>query len=121
MAHWKREFRLDEFGQGCAHPQLEGLVKRDRDGQQFLDIFSPEWGPNFIQWTEFVPAMETIPIDPVEFLKRVFDQIEDGRTKHKNNLKVLAKYEWLATEHYEHAVALGVNSTRPAQTAGSAQ
>ncbi|HKN26824.1 MAG TPA: hypothetical protein VJY34_02640 [Roseiarcus sp.] len=115
MGHWKHEFRIDGYGQGPPHPQLEGLVKRDRDGQEILDFFNPEWGPNFLQWTEFVPATETIPIDPIEFLKKASERIEDGRAKHSGNLKVLAKYQWLATELNERVAALHLNYSLPAQ------
>lgn len=107
MAHWKHEFRVDEFGSGSAHPQLEGLVKRDRDGQHFLDIFHPEWTSGFLQWTDFVPSAP-IPTDPTDFLKEAWKRIEEGRAAHIGNPLVLAKYEWLATEWTERATALGV-------------
>lgn len=107
MGHWKHEFRQDEFGVGAAHPELEGLVKRDRDGQQFLDIFHPGWASTFLQWTDFVTS-DPIPTDPAEFLKEAWKRIEEGRTAHTGNPKVLAKYEWFATECAERATALGV-------------
>jgi hypothetical protein len=105
MAYWKDEFLLDEFGQGCAHQQCEALVKRDRDGQHFLDIFNPEW-PNFFPWTEFIPSTDSVPTDPFEFCKEAMKRIADGRAENIGNAKVLAKYEWLATQCEERAVAL---------------
>jgi hypothetical protein len=44
MEYWKAEFREDEIGHGPAHSHLESLVKRDRDGHYFLDLFNPDWG-----------------------------------------------------------------------------
>lgn len=105
MAYWKHEFRLDEFGHGSAHPQLEALVKCDRDGQHFLDIFNPEW-PIFLPWTEFIPSTDSVPVDPVDFCKEARKRIADGREANIGNAKVLAKYEWLATECEERASAL---------------
>jgi hypothetical protein len=46
MACWKEEFSV-----GFHRPHLESLIKRDRDGQHFLDIFNPEWR-NFIPPTD---------------------------------------------------------------------
>lgn len=107
LAHWKQEFRVDEFGGGSAHPQVEGLVKRDRDGQHFIDTFHPEWPSSFLPWSDFVPTAP-IPTDPADFLKEAWERIEEGRAAHTGNPKVLAKYEWLATECAERATALGV-------------
>jgi hypothetical protein len=47
MELWRKE-----FSPGSAHPHLEAWVKRDRDGQHFLDIFNPTW-------TEPLPARAT--------------------------------------------------------------
>jgi len=63
MQWWKHEFRP-----GSAHPHFESLVKRDRDGQHFIDIFNPGWS-EFLRWTEFIPSTDSVPIDPAEFLK----------------------------------------------------
>ena len=93
MEHWR-----DEFSPGSAHAHLEPLVKRDRDGQHFIDIFSPEWGSNFIPWTDVIPSAASIPSDPADFLKEARKRIEEGRAANIGNAKVLAKYEWLATE-----------------------
>ncbi len=108
MAHWKHEFRLDEFGQGSAHPHLKSLVKRDRDGQHFIDIFNPEWGPNFIPWTEIIPSPDPVPTDATDFLKAANKQIQDGLAANIGRPKVRTKYEWLAAECSECATALGV-------------
>jgi hypothetical protein len=103
MAHWGEEFRS-----GSAHPHLEALVKRDRDGQHFIDIFNPEWGPNFIPWTEFIPSRDSVPTDPIDFLKEAWKRIEDNRAANIGIAKILAKYEWLATQCDQRATALGV-------------
>jgi hypothetical protein len=103
MARWGEEFRP-----GSAHPHLEALVKRDHDGQYFIDIFNPEWGPNFIPWTEFIPSSDSVPIDPIEFLKGAWKRIEENRAANIGNAKILAKYEWLATQCDQRATALGV-------------
>jgi len=105
MEYWKAEFWLDEFGQGCAHQQCEALVKRDRDGQHFVDIFNPEW-PNFLPWTECIPSTDSVPTDPADFCKEARKRIADGRAANIGNAKVVAKYEWLATECEERASAL---------------
>jgi hypothetical protein len=97
MAYWKNEFRIDEDGSRGAHPQLEPLVKRDRDAQFFLDIFNPEWA-DFLPWTVFVSAPNLIPGDSIEFIQEVKKRIELCRVKHLGNPKVLSKYEWLANE-----------------------
>lgn len=104
ISYWENEFR----GQGPAHRHLEALIKRDRDGQRFLDIFHPAWGSDFIQWTEFIPSGETIPTDPVEFLNAAWTQIARNRATHIGNLRVLAKWEWLASECNQCADALGI-------------
>jgi hypothetical protein len=101
MAYWRNEFLP-----GSAHPQLETLVKRDRDGQHFLDIFSPTWSAAFLPWTEFIPSQDQVPADPRKFLEDAHKLIEAGLAANSANLKVRAKYEWLATEHREHASAL---------------
>jgi hypothetical protein len=106
MEYWNADFRLDEFGQGCAHQQCEVLVKRDRDGQHFLDIFSPEWPKNFFPWTEFIPSAEFVPTDPADFCEEARKRIMDGCAANSHNPKVVAKYKWLATECEERASAL---------------
>jgi len=103
MACWDEEFRL-----GSAHPHLKALVKRDRDGQHFIDIFNPEWGRNFIPWTEFIPSSDSVPTDPIEFLKEAWKRIEDNRAANIGNAKICAKYGWLSTECDQRATALGV-------------
>jgi hypothetical protein len=109
MEYWKAEFREDEIGHGPAHSHLESLVKRDRDGQYFLDLFNPDWGPNFIQWSDVIPSSDKVPNDPAEFLKKTSKSIGDNRAASAGNVKVLAKYEWLAAEWAEHAAALQQN------------
>jgi hypothetical protein len=99
MEHWKAE-----FGAGSSHPEHESLVKRDRDGQDFLDIFNPGW-MDFLPWTEFVPSPNEVPTDPGDFLSESFKQIETGLAANSGSSRVLAKYEWLATEHKERATA----------------
>jgi hypothetical protein len=103
MACWEEEFRPSS-----AHPHLQTLVKRDRDGQHFIDIFNPEWGPNFIPWTEFIPSSDSVPTDPIEFLKVAWKRIKDNHAANIGNAKIRAKYEWLATECDQRATALGV-------------
>ena len=98
MEHWRNEFTPDS-----AHSDLELLVKQDRDGQHFLDIFHPTWSAAFLPWTEFIPSHDQVPTDPGKFLEEARKQIEEGLVANSDNLKVRAKYEWLATEHDEHA------------------
>jgi hypothetical protein len=71
-------------------------------------ILDPAWGSDFIQWTEFIPSGETIPTDPVEFLNAAWTQIARNRATHIGNLRVLAKWEWLASECNQCADALGI-------------
>jgi len=101
MEHWNQEFRLIE-GHGPAHSSVEAVVKRDRDGQYFLDIFNAEW-LNFLPWTDFVPSDNPIPTDHIEFLKKAGKQLDDRRYEHRANLKISAKYEWLAAEFNDSA------------------
>ena len=103
---WRHNFRLIK-GQGPANPQHEALVKRDRDGQHFLDIFHDRW-PDFLQQTDFVPSKDVVPMDPAEFLEQAAKQIKAGLAKTRKKPRVRSKYEWLATEHDEHAATLGM-------------
>jgi len=99
MKYWRNEL-------SPPHTDLESLVKRGRDGQHFLDIFNPIWPKVFQQWHDYEPSPDAVPSDPVDFLKAARQRIEDGRAANIGNLKVLAKYEWLATECDERANAL---------------
>lgn len=99
MKLWKEEFALPP-----AHADLKSLVKRDRDGQHFIDVFRREWSTNFIPWTEILPSAESIPIDHVDLLKLMSQQIQKGLADNIGRPKVHAKYEWLATEYSEYDV-----------------
>ncbi len=103
MANWRLEFRVDEFGHRAQHASLENLVKRDRDGRHFIDIFNPEWGTGFIPWTEIIPSYDLVPTDPAEFLERARVSIDVGRAASAGDTKVREKYKWLATECGSHA------------------
>jgi len=102
---WKHEFRLDEDGQGCGHQQCESLVKQDRDGQYFIDIFNPRW-TEFFPWTDFMPAAASLPSDPEAFCEEAMKRIAAGRSANVANCKIVAKYQWLAAECEERASAL---------------
>lgn len=99
IRHWQNEFRPE-----TPHPDFELLVKRDCDGQFFLDIFNPGWTTT-PQWTKFIKSCDQVPIDQVEFLKMARIQIEDGLVVNSGNPKVRIKYEWLATQLSEYASA----------------
>lgn len=102
---WKHDFRLID-GRGPAHFQLEGLVKRDRDGCHFLDIFNASW-PDFLPWTDFVPSDDLVPADHVEFLRRACKQLDRALVEHVASPKILQKYPWLAAEFNESARSAG--------------
>lgn len=97
MGLWREEFAADS-----AHPHFESLVKRDRDGQHFVDIFNPAW-PEFIPWTEFIPSIDLVPTEAGDFLKEAFKPIQHGLVTHRGDAKVYAKYSWLDAEYKEHA------------------
>ena len=86
---WHEEFALDS-----PHSHLMSLVRRDRDGQHFIDIFSPFWF-EFIPWHEFQPTAYGMPTNPIEFLKKASEQIDKARAANAGNAEVLAKYDWL--------------------------
>ncbi|MBF0561492.1 MAG: hypothetical protein HQL37_05605 [Alphaproteobacteria bacterium] len=106
MSYWKYEFRTDELSGRSAHPHLENLVKRDNDGQHFIDIFNPNFGTDFMPPTDIIPSPDVVPTDANEFLKEADKHIQAGIEANKYNLKVRAKYEWLATECRERAALL---------------
>ncbi len=93
MAFWR-----EEFASPPAHAHLESLIKCDRDGQHFIDIFNREWGANFIPWTEIVSLPKSVPNDPRDFLELASQQIQAGLDANIRGSKVRAKYEWLAAE-----------------------
>jgi hypothetical protein len=95
MVHWINEVTES------ATSQLRSLVKRDRDGQHFLDLFHPAWPGSFIQWTEVEPLYDPMPVDQAEFLRRAREQVERGLAESEGNQRVRMKYEWLAAELHE--------------------
>jgi hypothetical protein len=106
MEQWRFEFRVDEDGSKGAHPHLATLVKRDRDGQHFIDIFNPELGSrNFIPWTSVVEAPVPEPTDDADFLVKADQQIRLGIEANAGDPRIRAKYEWLASECREHGLA----------------
>lgn len=110
LAAWEHEFRIDECGGKVAHHHLKPLVKRDRDGQSFLDIFHPGW-TEFIPVTDVIPSKHIVPKDNAGFLKQAWGHIESDLLANTDNLKVLAKYEWLASECRDRAAIHGVSLT----------
>jgi hypothetical protein len=92
----------EEFASESAHPHLESLIKRDRDGQHFIDIFSPSWN-EFLQWTEFVRSDNLIPHDHASFVRAANEHVQNGLMANIGRPKIRAKYEWLATECTEGA------------------
>jgi hypothetical protein len=90
MKHWTHDL-------SPPHTDLESLVKRDRDGQQFLNLFSPAWQV-FQQWHDYEPSPDAIPSDPIEFLAAAKKRIDEGCEANSDDLKVHAKYQWLASE-----------------------
>ena len=102
-----RDYWAEECAPGSAHPHLKSLVKKDCDGQHYLDIFEPQWG-DFLPWTDFVPATEAVPVDPAQFLTAAFNSIREGLKASGGNEKTHAKYKWLAKKCESHATALGL-------------
>jgi hypothetical protein len=98
-----------ECGPDSSCPELLTLVKRDRDGLNFLDIFDDRWSKSFEQWQEYVSMTDPVPTDHREFLAKASRTIELGLQSHQTNLGIGAKYFWLAAEYDEHAVAIGMN------------
>jgi hypothetical protein len=87
---------------------LKSLVKKDDDGQNYLDIFEPQWAV-FYPWTEFVSAgTDLVPPSPSQFLRAAFKRIQDGLKASGNNPDVRAKYMWLSDQCHTHAAALGM-------------
>jgi hypothetical protein len=97
VEHWTREVT------DSATSDLASLVRRDDDGQHFLDLFDPNWPASFIPWTNVEPTFEPLPADPGEFLRRARDLIERGLAANVGNPRVRQKYEWLATQLAAHA------------------
>ena len=91
LEHW-----AEEFAPGSAHPHLQSWVKRDRDGQWFIDIFSPHW-------SDVIPSLGAAPREPGDFLKAAYEPLRQGLANNRNSAKIYAKYAWLASEYNEHA------------------
>lgn len=115
-AIWREEFRLID-GRGPAHSQYEVVVKRDRDGCNFIDIFNAEWTTS-LPWTDFVPSNDLIPADHMAFLKKAATCIEQGLTDHAANGRIFQKYSWLATAFNESTRRTGVNGIDATKLAG---
>jgi len=96
MEQWREELTMD------SSRKLATMVKEDRDGLQFIDIFSPEWTG------VLDPYDDLRRWDAKEFLEAVFDPIQDGLTGKNGSAKVRAKYAWLATQYNEYAAAFGM-------------
>lgn len=92
MKQWK-----GEFSPGCAHPHLEQLVKRDRDGQNFIDIFNPGW-EEVSPWTFAIPSADPVHADGVDFLEVASQAIQNGLNLHRTDARIHAKYSWLDAE-----------------------
>jgi hypothetical protein len=97
MERWREEFRP-----GSAHPHLGSLVKQDRDGQYFINIFDPGWS-EFLHWTDFIQSTDLIPTDPTDFLNTASAQVKKGLASFGANAKVHAKYSWLDAQCADHA------------------
>jgi hypothetical protein len=106
LRHWQ-----SEFCESSPHSNFETMVKRDRDGQYFLDVFSPAWTTT-LPWTEFLPSYDHMPTDPDAFLQETATHIVDGIETNARDLKIRAKYEWLATQHEQHLTQLEGEGTR---------
>jgi hypothetical protein len=100
MATWR-----NEFNPPSEHQNINSLVKKDRDGQHFIDIFHPAW-PDFFPWTDFVSSTDLVPVGQVEFLQATSGVIEAGLDKSKYNAKVHAKYSWLRSQCVEQSAVL---------------
>jgi len=100
--YWEEECAPD-----TAHPHLKSLVKKDCDGQHYLDIFDPKWGEAFLPWTDRV-FTDLVPTDPAQFLTAAFQKIRESLRASRSNAKIHAKYMWLATKCQSHAAALGL-------------
>ncbi len=100
---------MDYWTEECNsfHPRQKALVRKDFDGQNYLDILAPQWSESFLPWIDDTSS-ETVPPDPGEFLAAAFKRIRKGLTKSEDRPKVHAKYMWLATECQRHAAALGL-------------
>lgn len=102
-----RSYWDDECAPDSAHPYLKSLIKRDCDGQNYLDIFDPQWGA-FLPWTEFVSGTETVPPDPSRFLTAAIGSIRENLEASSGNAKVRSKYKWLEAKCQSQAAALGL-------------
>lgn len=90
LQHWQNEFRP-----ASAHPEDEQRVKRDRDGQSFIDLFNSSW-QGAVQMSWVYDQAHEVPDDPVRYRQIVRPHIETGCAS--RDPKISAKWEWLASE-----------------------
>ncbi len=102
-----RDYWDDECAPNSAHHYLKCLIKRDCDGQNYLDIFDPQWG-SFLPWTEPVSGAEVAPSDPSQFLTAANESIREGLRASSGNARVHAKYKWLEAKCQTQTAALGL-------------
>lgn len=91
LAHWHTETAA-----GSETESSSPIVKQDKDGLHFLDLFDPAWNQfsdpyNLPKWkplSDFSSAAQMI--------------IETGLTQYSKDPRVLQKYEWLRSEWRRH-------------------
>jgi hypothetical protein len=90
MDCWRNEFKAEP-----AHADCEKLVQTDPEGIHQLALADTGWTTNFLPWTEFIPARDSIPATHEEFLVTARAQIARGLAAAKDE-GVRVKYNWLA-------------------------
>ena len=90
LEYWRAEFRPDS-----PHPQIEGWVKRDKDGEWFIDIFGPLW-KHVLPMAQVFDRAHDVPTDPDAFKAAVMPHIQRGCAD--SDPRIRAKWEWLCSE-----------------------
>jgi hypothetical protein len=97
LEHWKRD-----VAEGSSLDMFAPLVKRDDDGEHFIDIFSELYPTNFYQWAHFVEAFEPLPPHS-EFIARAQRFVGERLEAYADNGHVLRKYQWLSAQLASYA------------------
>lgn len=92
LDHWSHD-----VVQGSSLEMFGPLVRRDADGNHFIDIFSDLYPANFYQWTNFVEGFDPLPPHP-EFIAKAKQFVDDCLQRYAANDRILAKYRWLEAQ-----------------------
>jgi hypothetical protein len=96
LEHWRQD-----VSEGSANENLAPLVKEDRDGFHFIDIFSELFPANFYQWADFVESFDRLP-PHAEFVTRSKQFVDASLLACAHDDRVRPKYEWLSAQLEEY-------------------